>query len=148
MVLNEITMDRRKVGFISDMIEVMFEIYCKEVFAVLEKIPLKNMHLRDEEDNIIVIKYQIPMDKYGITQTAYINEEPKESKFKINIDYKWEIEKWRNVFSIEEFLSEITKIVNRDKLTMNAVIEGYELRFICNTNSINCLEKYCLFRRL
>lgn len=132
LVINDIKMDRDKIKMEYSSREIYFEIISNEVISEIKKIPFSKFHLEQESKNSVSIHFLSPLDIPGIKQRVSLFKEPEEENIELFIDFSWELEKWKNIFSPEELMAEIKKVVtDRSNLSLNYDTEGYELAFVC-----------------
>ncbi|RMA90226.1 hypothetical protein [Priestia megaterium] len=135
LFINDIKVDRDKIKMEYSSREIYIEIISNEVISEIKKIPFNKFHLEQESNNSVSIHFVSPWDIPGIKQRVSLFKEPEGKSIELFVDFSWELEKWKNIFSPEELMAEIKKVVtDRGNLGLNHDTEGYELSFVCETN--------------
>ncbi|MGE6377045.1 hypothetical protein [Peribacillus muralis] len=142
LVINHITIERDKINLIDNPNEITFEVISNEVISKIKRMPLNKIHLEHESDNLITIQFSYPWEISGVRQSLYLFKEPEETYFRLLIDFSWELEKWKNIFSTEELVVEVQKETKKYDISSNHDMEGCEFTLICNLIQNNNIEDY------
>ncbi|MGE9751515.1 hypothetical protein ACQP3R_00980 [Bacillus inaquosorum] len=135
-------MERDKVKLFTYKIEIIFEVIANEVVSGITSMPFNKIQLANEYKKSVTIEIPTELDITGLKQRIFFIFSPDDKTFEILIDFSWETEKWKNIFSTEELRNEANGVAKRMGITIESDIDGYSLKFICNNNSNNCLEEY------
>ncbi|AYV67625.1 hypothetical protein C2I06_12520 [Niallia circulans] len=131
LVVDEEAIDRDKVKILNYPNEFTFNVLSNQVAAVITRTPFRDIRLELEEEDMVSIKISSPW-KLGFKQNIYLHKEKIEEEFILSIDFSWDIEKWKNIFSAEELLSKLRKwALGSSGSSWIADIDGFQVDFIC-----------------